>query len=174
MSAGPSHARRTAFRALCKQTRAMPHLHQDWAHPTNICAGNGLTPAHIRTGNGLTPATSAPRLGAPPYHISTGSGLTPGRSGRSCVPACRCSSAQRRFALSASAAAASVACEGKRSGRLGFACLLACLNVPCIPSGTCRVGRRFRAGASPTRFSGRGGRTHRALWNGGKLMRRMA
>ena len=47
-----------------------PHLHRDWAHPSHICTGTGLTPAHICTGTGLTPA-----------HICTGT--TGSRTSRS-------------------------------------------------------------------------------------------
>ena len=55
------------------------HLHRDWAHPSHICAGTGLTAA-----------TSAPRLSSPlphlhrdwarPSHICTATGLTPATS----------------------------------------------------------------------------------------------
>ena len=31
----------------------MPHPHEDWARPSHICTGRGLTPAHICTRTGL-------------------------------------------------------------------------------------------------------------------------
>jgi hypothetical protein len=46
-----------------REKRALPHLHQDWAHPAHICAGTGLTPTHICTGTAAHPA-----------HICTGTG----------------------------------------------------------------------------------------------------
>jgi hypothetical protein len=66
----------------------VPHLCRDWAHPS-----------HIRAGTGLTPATSAPALGSPlslprrdwahPSHIRAGTGLTAATSapGTGLIPA---------------------------------------------------------------------------------------
>ncbi len=39
-------------------TPLVPHLRRDWAHPSHICAGTGLTPS-----------TSAPGLGSPLPHL---------------------------------------------------------------------------------------------------------
>ena len=39
-----------------------PHLHRDWAQPSHICTGTGLTPAHPRaTGRTGTSPTAPPR-----------------------------------------------------------------------------------------------------------------
>jgi hypothetical protein len=74
----------------------LPHPHRDWAHPS-----------HIRTGTGLTPPTSAPGLGSPlphphrdwahPSHIRTGTGLTPSTSHRDWAGT-PCQAATRRCA----------------------------------------------------------------------------
>ncbi len=77
------------------------HLRGDWAHPSHISIGTGLTPTHVCTGTGLaplrarlphlhhdwarpspgTPATPALGLGSPlsghACHICTGTGLAP-------------------------------------------------------------------------------------------------
>jgi hypothetical protein len=50
-------------------TPLVPHLHRDWAHPSHIGGGTGLTPPTSAPGLGLTPSTSAPGLGSPLPHL---------------------------------------------------------------------------------------------------------
>ena len=57
--------------------RPLPHLHQDWAHSCQICAGTGANPSHIRTRTGLSPCHVN---WDDPLRICTGTGLTPATS----------------------------------------------------------------------------------------------
>ncbi len=50
---------------------------RDWAHPTHICSGTGLTPAHICSGTGLTPAHIGAGFWPLTAHICAGTGPTP-------------------------------------------------------------------------------------------------
>ena len=51
--APPSLTRAWSLHGDCS---LLPHLHWEWAHPSNNCTGTGLTPAHIctRTPHGAT------------------------------------------------------------------------------------------------------------------------
>ena len=49
------------------------HLHRDWARPSHICTGTGLTPPTSAPGLG-SPFPHPPKGGAHPSHICTGAG----------------------------------------------------------------------------------------------------
>jgi hypothetical protein len=57
-------------------TPTRPHLQRDWAHPSHICTGTGLTPPTSATGLG-SPLPHLQRDWAHPSHICTGTGLAP-------------------------------------------------------------------------------------------------
>ena len=50
-------------RSMTSLNAAEPRLHWDWAHPSHICPGTGLTPPTLRRDWAPPPPTSAPGLG---------------------------------------------------------------------------------------------------------------